>query len=143
MPAELIEMKKIALLVITCITLAACTDKKAQQKALLDDIIKVHDRVMGADEQLVNNKMKLDTLLKTKALTDSNGTVTALIANMNNADNAMENWMHKFDPDHTGKSADETVTYFTDQKKQIMAIDSQITAAINRSNKYLIKTKTK
>jgi L-arabinose isomerase len=79
--------------------LAACADKKAQQKVLLDDIIKIHDKVMSADEQLMNNKMKLDTLIKTKTIPDTDKSAKQLVQQLNSADVAMENWMHKFDPD--------------------------------------------
>ena len=38
----------------------------------------------------------------------------------------MSDWMHKFNPEQTGKSHDEIMTYLDAQKKQITAIDSQM-----------------
>ena len=49
----------------------------------------------------------------------------------------MENWMQKFDPEQANKSSDEKVAYLTDQKKQIMTIDSLMNTAINKSTEYL------
>ncbi len=98
---------------------------------------------MGADEDLMKNKMLLDSMVKHNSTADIKDSVYAYLTKVNLADSAMSNWMHKFDPDHSSKSDDETIAYFYDQKKQIMAIDSQITTVVERSNKYLIKMKMK
>ena len=98
---------------------------------------------MGADEQLMNNKMKLDTLIKTKIIPDTDKSAKQLVQQLNSADVAMENWMHKFDPDYAEKPGNDGVTYFTSQKKSITAIDSQINVAIDQSNKYLVQFKKK
>ncbi|MFI5139469.1 MAG: hypothetical protein ACHQIM_16735 [Sphingobacteriales bacterium] len=135
-------MKNTLIAVIIAFSLYGCTNKKAQAKAILDDVIKVHDKVMAADEQLEKDKMQLDTLLK-QDKTNRKDTLKLLIAKLALADSAMENWMHKFDYEQTGKSPDETIVYMGDQKKQIMAIDSQISAAVAQSNKYLLKIKGK
>lgn len=98
---------------------------------------------MSADEQLMNNKMKLDTLIKDKTVPDTDKSAKQLVQQLNVADVAMENWMHKFDPDYAGKPGNDGVNYFTDQKKLIMTIDSQINVAIDQSNKYLSQFKKK
>jgi len=135
-------MKNTLIAVIIAFSLYGCTNKKAQAKAVLDDVIKVHDKVMAADEQLEKDKMQLDTLLK-QDKTNRKDTLKLLITKLTLADSAMENWMHKFDYEQIGKSPDETIVYMGDQKKQIMAIDSQISAAVDQSNKYLLKIKQK
>ncbi|SRR5258707_6628636 len=135
-------MKKIVIAVFIGFTLWGCTDKKAQEKALLDDVIKKHDKVMSADEQLMKNKMQLDTLVKNSPAIEKDSAVI-YVKLLNNAENSMDDWMHKFNPDQTGNSHDETMAYLSAQKKQITAIDSQLNAAINESNKYLLKIKSK
>jgi uncharacterized lipoprotein NlpE involved in copper resistance len=135
-------MKKIVIAVFIGFTLLGCTDKKAQEKTFLDEVIKVHDKVMDADEQLMKNKMQLDTLVKNSPASEKDSAVI-YVKLLNNAENSMEDWMHKFNPDQTGKSHDETMAYLGSQKKQIMTIDSQLNAAINKSNKYLLKVKSK
>ena len=135
-------MKKIFLTAITGFILTGCADKKADKKTIFDDVMKVHEKVMGADEQLMKNKMQLDTLLKQGSPAQKD-TALLLSKKLNAADSTMTNWMHKFDPDYKGKNDDETVTYLNDQKKQIMAIDSEINLAIDQSNKYLLKAKKK
>lgn len=135
-------MKKIVIAVFIGFTLLGCTDKKTQEKALLDEVIKVHDKVMDGDEQLMKNKMRLDTLVKNSTASEKDSAVV-YVKLLDNAENSMDDWMHKFNPDQTGKSHDETMAYLGSQKKQIMAIDSQLNAAINESNKYLLKVKSK
>lgn len=135
-------MKKLLIAVLASLILSACTDQKAQEKTILDSVIKVHDKVMGSEERLMDNKMKLDTILK-QADSAANTSAAALRKQLTMADNAMEDWMHKFDPDYKGKTDEETVAYLNDQKKQIMAIDSLVNTAINESDKYLKKIKSK
>jgi hypothetical protein len=135
-------MKNTLIAVLIAFSLFGCTNKKAQVKAMLADVIKVHDKVMAADEQLEKDKMQLDTLLK-QDKTNRKDTLKLLITKLTLADSAMENWMHKFDYEQTGKSPDESIVYMGDQKKLIMAIDAQISAAVDQSNKYLLKIKGK
>ena len=95
---------------------------------------------MNHDEALMKNKMKLDTLLKQKKDTTI---VKELSGKIASADDAMGSWMSKFQPDMTGKSHDEVMKYYNEQKKQVMAIDSQINLAIDESNKYFSTKKIK
>lgn len=137
-------MKKIFLLALLVVTLNACTDNKAEEKALLNDVIKIHDKVMMADEALMKNKMQLDTISKqVSPIANDNATIKSLSKKLVDADTAMENWMHKFDPDFTGKSHDDIMNYLNQQKKQIVAIDSQIKVAVNESDNYLKNIKRK
>lgn len=131
-------MKKLSIIVFACLFVIACSNGKNQEKELLNNILKVHDKVMGKDEALLKNKMQLDSLLKLPAKD------TAEIANMKavefkltSAEEAMETWMHKFEPDLTGKSHDQIIKYYNEQKKSIMAVDSQMDAAVTESTKYL------
>lgn len=134
-------MKKIVLIAVTALAISACSHDKKQEKATLDQILAIHDKVMGSDELLMKNKMQLDTLLKQK--TADSVEVKALSSKLTAAEDAMDGWMHKFEPDVTGKSHDQIITYYSDQKKQIMAVDSQLNTAITLSVQYLQKTKKK
>jgi hypothetical protein len=139
-------MRKSVISAILCLALFGCTDNKKQEKALLDSIIKIHDKVMAGDDKLMKNKMKLDTLLKTK-LTDVKDTAAektqmmGLSVQLTNAEDAMEKWMGKFDPEQKGKSHQEIMSYLGNQKLQVTAIDSQMNEAINASTNYLMQIK--
>jgi hypothetical protein len=137
-------MKRFFIIIITGLALTSCSDNTQQEKNLLNELLKVHDKVMGNDELLMKNKMKLDTLIKLKVKdTVEKQQVKVLDTKLSAAEEAMENWMHKFEPDVNGKSHDEIMKYYSDQKKQIMTIDSQMNAAITESNKYLSTNKSK
>jgi len=133
-------MKNTITAILIAFALFGCSNKKAQLKAVLDSIITVHDKVMGADGKLMDNKLKLDTLLKQKVAAGKDS-VKMLITKLAAADSAMDIWMNHFKSEYKGKTDEETATYMNDQKKLIMSIDSQISAAVSESNKYLLKIK--
>ena len=108
----------------------------------MNDVMKVHEKVMEVEGKVIANRMKLDTLLKDNALAAKD---TALMLNkkLTTAEDAMEDWMHKFDYEQKGKSDEEVITYMNNQKKLIMAIDSQLNIAVTESNAFLKKIKSK
>ena len=57
-------MRKYIFAILSAVTLLGCADTKKQEKLLLDSVIAVHDKVMASDEQLMKNKMILDSLIK-------------------------------------------------------------------------------
>ena len=116
----------------------SCADNTQEEKNLLNDILKIHDKVMNKDEVLMKNKSRLDSLLKQKLKdTAEKVNVRGIDLKLVAAEEAMENWMTKFQPDMTGKSHDEVMKYYSDQKKQVAAVDSQVNVAIKESDKYL------
>jgi hypothetical protein len=133
-------MKNTITVVFLAFALFGCGNQKVQVKAVLDSILTVHDKVMGVDGKLMDNKLKLDTLLKLKAAAGKDS-VKMLITKLAAADSAMDIWMNNFKAEYKGKTDEETATYMKDQKKLIMAIDSQVSAAVAESNKYLKKIK--
>jgi len=115
------------------VALSACSDHRAEEQALLDDVIKLHDTVMGKNDKLTRNRMKLDTIFRNT----KDSTVYKLSAGLTNAESEMEDWMHRFDPEQPGKSHDEVVEYLKNQKKQVQHIDSAFNVAISNANSYL------
>ncbi|WP_214070472.1 hypothetical protein [Mucilaginibacter sp. dw_454] len=129
-------MKKIFLLAFAAIAFAACNDSKNDEKTVLNDVIKIHDTVMAHSDQLMHDKMKLDTLLKTADDT-AKTKISLLISKLNNADGQMEDFMQKFDPEQKGKSHDYMMNYLTAQKIRIHAVDSMINSSVKESSEYL------
>jgi len=131
-------MKKILIAAFIGLTLSACSDNKKQEKDLLDKVLKVHDKVMSSDDALMKNKMQLDSLLKMPAKDTAERTnMKAIALKLQAAEEAMEIWMQKFEPDVTGKSYDEVMKYYTQQEKAIQSVDSLMNAAVAESSKYL------
>jgi len=139
-------LKKLFFFVALACTLFACTDDKAKEKSALDDVIKIHDEVMGKEEYLMRNKMQMDSILtpgpvNEKYSMEDKVTISALRFKLIAADEAMSTWMQRFDPELKGKTHEQKIEYYTEQKKAVMRIDSQITAAVEASDKYLKEIK--
>ena len=128
-------IKKIAITLFAGLALLGCNNDKKEETALLNDVIKTHDKLMADDGQIMKNKMQLDSA------TASKDSVTAYKKLLDSADNSMMDWMHKFNPDFTGKSHSEIMTYLTTQKAQILKLDSQINSAIKVSGNYILRAK--
>ena len=140
-------MKLFLTAILAALLFLGCSEKKIpdkdQEKALFDEVIKVHDEVMGADEHLVKNKMLLDSLVKVAKPTGSTDSAKLYSTQLMMADSAMSIWMHKFDAENTGKSHEQIMTYLDSQKNEISKVKTQIISAIGASDKYLNKIKTK
>lgn len=135
-------MKKLLLIFLAVITLYSCTDRKAEKKAIMEDVMKIHEKVMEVDGQVIANRMKLDTLITQNKIA-AKDSAAMLVKKMSAAEDAMEDWMHKFDYEQKGKADDEVITYMNAQKKLIMAIDSQLNVAVKESDIYLKNVKIK
>jgi len=143
-------MKKITLVCFLTLGLLACKngpDYKVVRKEVLD----AHDKVMLDGEVAITNKMKLDTLaasldslVKIKVISDTlveRQKITALQAELNHADEQMNDWMHNFKADLEGKSNDEAAIYFKSEKEKVKSLDSLYQGAIKASEAYLSKFK--
>ena len=147
-------MKKIIFVAFIALIAAACTQQKngtTDYKAVRDEVMKFHDVVMGDHSALVNNQMKLDTLLKNLSglkikfpdvdTVKEKQVMIAMVNDLSKAEGQMNDWMHKFEPDVTGKSNEVAVQYFQDEKKKIEIIDSLYKQEIKLSDDYLSKFK--
>ena len=131
-------MKKLSVILLASLIFTACSDNKKQEKELLNNILKVHDKVMSKDEALMKNKMALDSLLKLPVKdTAEKAKMKAIESKLTSAEEAMETWMQKFDPDMTNKPHDEIVKYYDEQKKAIISVDSLMDTAVKESTQYL------
>lgn len=130
------NIKTLAVLAISMITLNACTDTKKQEKDALNEVIKIHDEAMAKDEQAVKNKMLIDSLVKDKMITDTVQSSATLKA-LTEADQGMEKWMHQFNADYTGKSHEQIMQYLDEQKKEVNQMNQRLTEAVNQSNQII------
>jgi hypothetical protein len=135
-------MRKLLLAAFIGLSLSACNNDKKQEEGLKTDLLKVHDKVMAHDDQLMKNKMQLDSLLKLPAKdTADKVNMKAMDLKLTAAEEAMETWMGNFKPDFVGKSHDDIMNYYKDQQKGIMSVDSQMNSAVTESSKYLSNRK--
>lgn len=116
--------------------LSACTDTKKQEKDALNEVIKVHDDAMAKSEQAIENKMLLDSLVKSSKIIDT-ARSNKITGNLSTADKAMEDWMHQFNADYTDKAHEEIMQYLADQKKKVTEVNNHLTTAVSESNQFI------
>lgn len=138
-----------AFLAFTIIAIQAC-QTQPDYKAVREQVIEVHDRIMMDSERAMNNKMKLDTLLASgiaTAKTTNASLDTAaekqhaatLIKSLEAADDAMTEWMQKFNADAEGKSNIEAVNYFNSEKIKVQKLDTLYQNLLAESGEFLRK----
>ena len=132
-------------------TVAISCTQQPNYKTERDAVMKFHDVVMADHGILVSNQMKIDSLVKDmgalktkfpaldtlKEKADLLGTLNRL----NKAEDLMNDWMHKFEPDITGKSDSQAIEYFKAERVKIGSIDSVYKAEIKFSTAHLQKFK--
>jgi hypothetical protein len=142
-------MKNSILAIALMLVFAACNNNKEQEKKLFDEVIKLHDEAMADNGRVMDNKARLDSLLKLNSMPGVKDTaaekaqIRLLNAKLVAADDAMMDWMHKFEPDYKGKPHDEVVKYMEANKKHLKKVDEQLNMAIKESGAYLSKTTKK
>lgn len=115
------------------------------------EVIKYHDAVMAdagnvADKQMQLNDMLKDlgTLKAKNPLIDTlkeKDSIILVQQKLNKAEDAMNEWMHKFEPDVTGKSNQQAIAYFESEKQKIKQVDSLFKKEIRFADTYLSKFK--
>jgi hypothetical protein len=134
-------MKKVFFTIICTVIFCACADKKAQEQAALDSVTNIHDKIMGEDEQLMKNKLLLDSLVSKN--TPAKDSATVWVSRVVLADSAMSTWMHNFDVDMKGKSHEQKMDYLGKQKQLVKRLDTQMNVALTGSHNFLIKNNIK
>jgi uncharacterized lipoprotein NlpE involved in copper resistance len=136
-------IKKALFIALTGFILLGCNNEKQQEKALLDQVIKVHDKVMAADEVVMKDKNQLIVLSKTDTTAVAKDSIAHYVNLLAVADDTMMNWMNNFNPDFTGKSHTEIMNYLGKQQQQVTKIDTKLDSIVSVSNQYLLKIKAK
>ncbi len=129
----------------------ACNNNKKHQEDLQKSVIAVHDSVMTEMGTLMEKKTEINKMLthldSLKSANPNLDTIqvrtdlTKVIAELASADEGMMNWMHNFNPDYTGKSHEEVMTYLDEQKVKINSVDGSIKTVILKSDSVIMKYK--
>lgn len=117
-------------------------------KIVRQQVMDLHDKVMGDAEQAVNNKMLLDSLSKFKLkeikamqpdldTASAQKQISSLIGKLVQADEGMMDWMHNFQPDIEGKSNKEAIKYFKSEMVKIENLDKIYKKTLIESDDYL------
>lgn len=143
-------MNRISFIPLLALALASCKSQP-DYKQSRDEVIKVHDVVMADQGRVVDHQMKLEEMLKNlAALKAKNPQIDTLIEKdsiivlrdrLVVAEEAMNTWMHEFEPDVTGKSNDEAIAYFNAEHSKIQKVDTLFKAELKKADAYLAKFK--
>lgn len=100
---------------LVAILLVSCTSKEKDIEKLKSETIAIHDEVMPKMDDI----MKLKKALKAKKDTSEDvkpNQVQDLILALEEADEAMMNWMRNYDPRMEAMSDEEKIAYLKRQK---------------------------
>ncbi|WP_244950807.1 hypothetical protein [Pedobacter suwonensis] len=133
-----------------CAAMTIGCKSEPDYKTVRQEVMDLHDKVMGDGEKAVKNRMVLDTLSKVRLkelkqakpdldTTEEKNKISLLIAKLNKADDNMMDWMHDFQPDIEGKSNGEAVKYFQGEMIRIKKLDGEYKKALDESDAYLEK----
>lgn len=124
-----------------------CQSGPSKGDELKNEVIKVHDRIMPRNEEIISLRQELSQIrTQLDSLKQARpGADTALIASetdslasaLENADNAMSDWMHAFRTDYSGMEEEEVVQYLQEEKKKIEGIEHRYERSIQDTRKYL------
>jgi len=138
-------MKRLNILLLSLATALLFSCKtEPDAKAIRQEVLNIHDKLMVDGEKVVKNKMKLDKILvsdQVKLAQDSlqqKQKINDLITKLNAADEKMMDWMHFFKDDFKGKTDQEDLDYYKSEMVKIRAVeDSYI--KVTRESDSLIK----
>ncbi|RCH55238.1 hypothetical protein DJ568_08605 [Mucilaginibacter hurinus] len=146
-------MKKTALLALLAGILYSCSGNSSQEtgadtaqtqdeaKQLFSRVIAVHDEVMTYERMILENRAKLDSIAKLDLPSPVKDSAILLSKNLTVAENAMSDWMHKFEPDYSAKSKGEAIKYLTAEESKIKKVDTLTKNAIRASWEFYTKYK--
>nr|MBC7612444.1 hypothetical protein [Pseudopedobacter sp.] len=136
---------------IIIISLHSCKDQKAEQKQLQEEVMKTHDELMMDMDKIMNNKSalsqiqnKLDSLKQRNITLDTatlNSEIISIKSKLDVSDDTMMKWMNNFNPDYTGKTPSEIMTYLSAQKIKIDAVKTLFTESLSKSDSLITKYK--
>lgn len=143
-------MKKLIYLLLLATTAVACQPKETIN-SVKDETMKLHDQVMEDHGKIIANQMKIDTLLrdfvdlksKFPSIDTANEKkeLTKIKANLEVAEERMNDWMHQFDGNFMDASEEKVMNYYKSERIKIAEIDQLYKKEIKQSDSYLLKFK--
>ncbi|NII82838.1 MULTISPECIES: hypothetical protein [unclassified Pedobacter] len=126
---------------ITVLFISCKTEPDA--KAVRQEVLNIHDKLMIDGEKVIKNKMKLDTLLVSDQIklspdsTKQKQKISDLITRLNAADEKMMDWMHFFKDDFKGKTEQEDLEYYKTEMIKIRAVEDSYIKVTRESDSLI------
>ncbi len=113
----------------------SCGEKKQDNQALYDEVMKVHDEVMPKMDDIYKLKQELKKQISdTPNLVDEKRrTIEATILKLDSASEAMMVWMRNFNPLPDSLGEDKAREYLEDQQEKIEKVKDEMLDAINKA----------
>lgn len=112
---------------------------KAEEKLsqeLNDQVMQLHDQLMGKTEDVLKLKSRLDSLTNGKDSVN----VHKIIASLNKADESMMDWMHHFSVDSLGKMDVSTkISYLKKQLEALKNLEKSTDSSVHAAKTYPVK----
>ena len=137
---------KYTILILTALFFSCGNNQKSNneklEKDLYDEVIGIHDEVMPKMSTLLS----LESQIKEKILGIDSADVVAIkeiqilnvqISELQDADEAMMQWMRNFQVDQEGWSHDSVMSYLENEKKTISLVRDQMLEVIDESEELL------
>lgn len=141
---KLKKMKRLNVAMLCLITIFIISCKtEPDSKAVRQEVLNIHDKLMIDGEKVIKNKMKLDAILgsdQVKLSPDSaiqKEKINGLIIRLNAADEKMMDWMHFFKDDFKGKTAQEDLDYYRSEMVKIRAVEDSYIKVTRESDSLL------
>ncbi len=148
-------MKEVTMLIVVLFIVFGCgktasdgntetekSDPSAQETQLYKEVIAVHDKVMPSLGNIASLKSRIEEQIG--ILESSPGLDTGRLAKLRNqmksldeADEAMMEWMRKFIAGYEGWEHDSIIQYLTGEKEKIDKVDEIVNNAIRKSKVLL------
>jgi hypothetical protein len=112
---------------------------QAEQKLsqeLNDQVMQLHDQLMGKTEDILKLKRRLDSL----STGQDSVNVNKIIVSLNNADASMMDWMHHFSLDSLEKKdVTNKISYLKNQLEALKNLEKSTDSSVHAAKTYTVK----
>ena len=129
--------KKLLSFLFVLFILSSCNEAEEKlSQELNDQVMQLHDQLMGKTEDVLKLKSRLDSLSNGKDSVN----VHKIIASLNKADESMMDWMHQFSVDSLGKmDAVNKITYLKKQLEALKNLEKSTDSSVHAAKNYTVK----
>lgn len=130
-------MHKNLILLVLFLNFSSCNqaEEKLSQE-LNNQVLELHDQLMGKTEDLVKLKSRLDSL----TLGKDSVNVHKIIESLNRADESMMDWMHHFSVDSLRKmDVLNKISFLKKQLEELKNLEKSTDSSVHAAKTYSIK----
>ncbi len=129
--------KKLLSFLFVLFIFSSCNEAEEKlSQELNDQVMQLHDQLMGKTEDVLKLKSRLDSLSTGKDSVN----VHKIIASLNKADESMMDWMHQFSVDSLGKmDAVNKITYLKKQLEALKNLEKSTDSSVHAAKTYSVK----